>query len=215
MPLILLLPLLALAGGCADPCATPENEKVLAAAAAEKGAVRTESGLVFRQIKAGLGPKPEPRHRVRVLYEGRLPDGTVFDSSEKQGRSARVQAVRGDPRVGRRTADAERGRQGQAHHPPASRLQEERQAGQDPALLGADLRDRAARHLRLRDPLPEAAARLSLQPAHPRRGVVLPGFRGEDAERAVGEGQVDPGEAAAVGLAQGHGDLQGVAGVGA
>ena len=88
MPLILLLPLLALAGGCADPCATPENEKVLAAAAAEKGAVRTESGLVFRQIKAGLGPRPEPRHRVRVLYEGRLPDGTVFDSSQKQGRPA-------------------------------------------------------------------------------------------------------------------------------
>ena len=66
MPLILLLPLLALAGGCADPCATPENEKVLAAAAAEKGAVRTESGLVFRQLKAGLGPKPQPRHRVKV-----------------------------------------------------------------------------------------------------------------------------------------------------
>ena len=50
--------------------------------------MRTESGLVFRQIKAGLGPKPEPRHRVRVLYEGRLPDGTVFDSSKKQGRPA-------------------------------------------------------------------------------------------------------------------------------
>ena len=89
--LALLLPILALA--CADPCQTPENQQILAAAAAEEGAVRTESGLVFRQMKAGPGPKPKPRHRVSVMYEGRLADGTVFDSSAGKGREFKLSEV--------------------------------------------------------------------------------------------------------------------------
>jgi FKBP-type peptidyl-prolyl cis-trans isomerase len=74
--------------GCADPCATPENEAILAAAAAESGTVVTESGLVFRELKAGVGPTPNTSDRVTVHYEGRLANGTVFDSSIKRGRTA-------------------------------------------------------------------------------------------------------------------------------
>lgn len=70
---------------CADPCATPENEEILARAAAEEGAIRTESGLVFRVLEPGHGPRPQANNRVQVHYEGRLPDGTVFDSSYKRG----------------------------------------------------------------------------------------------------------------------------------
>lgn len=73
---------------CSDPCATPENEEILARAAAEPGAVRTESGLVFRQLRPGYGPRPEAHNRVRVHYEGRLADGTVFDSSIERGHPA-------------------------------------------------------------------------------------------------------------------------------
>ena len=46
---------------------------------------RTESGLVFLELTPGSGPKPEPANRVSVHYEGRLPDGTVFDSTNRQG----------------------------------------------------------------------------------------------------------------------------------
>jgi FKBP-type peptidyl-prolyl cis-trans isomerase FkpA len=53
----------------------------LDAAAAELGAVRTPSGLVYREITAGTGPSPTARDTVRVHYRGTLIDGTVFDSS--------------------------------------------------------------------------------------------------------------------------------------
>ena len=86
-PLLLFTGLFALLNGCSDPCENPDNEKTLKAAGSETGAIVTESGLIFRQLKAGFGPKPKPSHRVTVLYEGRLPDGKVFDSS-KPGRPA-------------------------------------------------------------------------------------------------------------------------------
>jgi FKBP-type peptidyl-prolyl cis-trans isomerase FkpA len=73
---------------CADPCDTPDNQKILAAAATESGAVVTESGLVFRSLKAGPGPTPRAGDRVTVHYEGRLADGTVFDSSLERGDTA-------------------------------------------------------------------------------------------------------------------------------
>ena len=71
---------------CDDPCATAENEAVLAAAAAEDGAIRTASGLVFLELKHGNGPKPHADNRVQVHYEGRFVDGRVFDSSIERGK---------------------------------------------------------------------------------------------------------------------------------
>ena len=70
---------------CGDPCASPESEAILTAAAAEEGAVRTESGLVFLALTPGSGAKPKLGNRVSVHYEGRLPDGTIFDSTNRQG----------------------------------------------------------------------------------------------------------------------------------
>jgi FKBP-type peptidyl-prolyl cis-trans isomerase FkpA len=58
------------------------------AAAAESGAVKTPSGLVFRSLKAGNGPSPSASDTVRVHYEGTLTDGSVFDSSVKRGQPA-------------------------------------------------------------------------------------------------------------------------------
>jgi len=55
------------------------------AAAAEQGAVKTASGLVFRTIKGGSGPSPKATDTVRVHYHGTLTDGKVFDSSVQRG----------------------------------------------------------------------------------------------------------------------------------
>ncbi len=60
----------------------------LARAAAEKGAVVTESGLVFRSVKEGKGPGPQPTDTVRVHYRGSFPDGREFDSSYSRGQPA-------------------------------------------------------------------------------------------------------------------------------
>lgn len=45
----------------------------------------TESGLQYLVIREGDGPKPAMNSKVRVHYEGRLLDGTVFDSSVSRG----------------------------------------------------------------------------------------------------------------------------------
>src|SRR5262249_16449044 len=48
------------------------------------GAVKTESAMVFQTLKAGSGDSPASTDRVKVNYEGKLVDGTVFDSSYKR-----------------------------------------------------------------------------------------------------------------------------------
>ena len=58
------------------------------AAAKEAGAVKTPSGLVFRTLTAGKGPSPADTDTVTVHYQGKLIDGTVFDSSVQRGQPA-------------------------------------------------------------------------------------------------------------------------------
>jgi FKBP-type peptidyl-prolyl cis-trans isomerase FkpA len=68
--------------------AEASNKTVIDAAAREPGAVKTPSGMVIRTIHPGTGPSPEPSSQVKVHYEGRLADGTIFDSSRKRGEPA-------------------------------------------------------------------------------------------------------------------------------
>src|SRR5512143_3373014 len=57
-------------------------------AAAEKGAVRAESGLVYLETQAGTGESPKATDTVKVHYRGTLIDGTEFDSSYKRNQPA-------------------------------------------------------------------------------------------------------------------------------
>ena len=45
----------------------------------------TPSGLQYKVITMGTGEKPAATNTVTVKYKGTLLDGTVFDSTEKQG----------------------------------------------------------------------------------------------------------------------------------
>jgi len=54
----------------------------------EKGVVTTPSGLQYMVLRQGSGQRPTRDSRVRVNYEGKLLDGTVFDSSYQRGEPA-------------------------------------------------------------------------------------------------------------------------------
>lgn len=45
----------------------------------------TEGGVRLRTLEKGEGPLIQPMDGVLLDYEGRLPDGTVFDSSQSHG----------------------------------------------------------------------------------------------------------------------------------
>jgi len=62
-----------------------DSDAFLAKNKKRKGVVTTPSGLQYEVIKQGKGPQPGLHDRVKVDYEGTLPDGTVFDSSIKRG----------------------------------------------------------------------------------------------------------------------------------
>lgn len=62
-----------------------EADKFVAAAAAKKGAVTTDSGLIYIEEAAGTGDSPSKTATVKVHYHGTLRDGTVFDSSVERG----------------------------------------------------------------------------------------------------------------------------------
>ena len=80
LPWIAALAAAALTFGCSTKksAAGPAS---LEAAAAEPGAVRTPSGLVYRELVAGTGAQPAATDTVKVHYRGTFLDGTEFDSS--------------------------------------------------------------------------------------------------------------------------------------
>lgn len=69
-----------------------ENKKVgedfLKANAEKEGVTTTASGLQYKVLKEGTGAIPTASNKVKVHYEGRLIDGTVFDSSYDRGEPA-------------------------------------------------------------------------------------------------------------------------------
>jgi len=72
--------LLAQPGWAQVPAVDP-----LARAAAAKGAVLSETGLVYLSLTEGKGDSPAAIDTVRVHYRGTLTDGKEFDSSYSRG----------------------------------------------------------------------------------------------------------------------------------
>jgi len=65
-----------------------EGEAFLAANKKKDGVVTLPSGLQYKILKAGNGPKPTASQTVSCQYRGTLIDGTEFDSSYKYGKPA-------------------------------------------------------------------------------------------------------------------------------
>lgn len=59
-----------------------ESEKFLAENAKKEGVKVTQSGLQYKVITMGKGPKPKINDKVKVNYIGKLINGTVFDASK-------------------------------------------------------------------------------------------------------------------------------------
>jgi len=89
MPAVLLALMLAVSACQRGPEPVPaaESQALLTQNAAQPGVVTLPSGLQYKVVRAGAadGYRPKPGDAVKVHYEGRLPDGTVFDSSYEAG----------------------------------------------------------------------------------------------------------------------------------
>lgn len=73
--------------------ATAEKEKTAGTAfrqeaAKQTGAVTSETGLIYVELKPGTGAQPDADDTVKIHYHGTRRDGTVFDSSVDKGTPA-------------------------------------------------------------------------------------------------------------------------------
>ena len=68
------------------------GQQFLAENAKKAGVVTLPSGLQYQILKNGSGQSPTARSKVTVSYEGRLIDGTIFDSSIARNQPVEFQA---------------------------------------------------------------------------------------------------------------------------
>jgi len=73
------------AAGLESAANLKEGATFLKANGVKEGVVTTESGLQYKVVTQGAGPKPTKESTVEVHYAGKLLDGTEFDSSIKRG----------------------------------------------------------------------------------------------------------------------------------
>jgi len=65
-----------------------EGQRFLDENAKKEGVIVDESGVQYKILKLGNGPKPTATDVVKVHYHGTKIDGTVFDSSVNRGEPA-------------------------------------------------------------------------------------------------------------------------------
>ncbi|MBX3481923.1 FKBP-type peptidyl-prolyl cis-trans isomerase [Phenylobacterium sp.] len=69
---------------------SPQSEAYMAKIAKEPGVKVLTSGLAYKIVRSGpaTGLRPQAQDEVKVHYEGKLEDGTIFDSSYERGQPA-------------------------------------------------------------------------------------------------------------------------------
>lgn len=80
--LLVFLPIALVSCSSSPPPDDAASKAYLEKAAAEPGAVRTASGLIYRELRPGTGTSPTTTDTVRVSYKGTLVDGKKFDSAD-------------------------------------------------------------------------------------------------------------------------------------
>ena len=92
LPAVLFVSAMLALTGCAraQPSAAAPSAAFLAKNATAPGIKVTASGLQYKVLTSGPadGVPPGPSDEVKVNYEGKLIDGTVFDSSYDRGQPA-------------------------------------------------------------------------------------------------------------------------------
>lgn len=66
-----------------DTVSVASQEAFLNEQLSREGVIKTASGLLFETIKEGNGASPHSGDKVKLLYTGRLSDGTVFDQTKE------------------------------------------------------------------------------------------------------------------------------------
>ena len=72
-----------LASATDDSPAQQAERRFLAREKAKPGTHELPGGVLWRELRAGQGPKPKADQQVSVRYSGRLADGTLFDESQE------------------------------------------------------------------------------------------------------------------------------------
>lgn len=86
---VLIVALLVTLAGCSSSSSPGSSDaKYLDKVAAQPGAVKMPSGLIYRELRPGSGASPTATDLVTVNYRGTLVDGTEFDSSYKRNEPA-------------------------------------------------------------------------------------------------------------------------------
>jgi len=62
------------------------GKEFLEKSAKEKGALKTDTGMIYFSLKEGSGENPKAKDTVNVNYRGTFVDGREFDSSYKRGK---------------------------------------------------------------------------------------------------------------------------------
>ena len=79
--------------GAAEPSTQAQSDvskTFMAKVGKETGVIVLPSGLAYKVVRSGpaTGLKPQLTDEVKVHYEGKLPEGKVFDSSYERGQPA-------------------------------------------------------------------------------------------------------------------------------
>lgn len=72
-----------LASSTDDSPALQAERRFLAREKAKPGTHELPGGVLWRELRAGQGPKPKANQQVSVRYSGHLADGTLFDESRE------------------------------------------------------------------------------------------------------------------------------------